>query len=207
MSKLLKLTARGVIRLGAAVALVYTKVWARQRLHWFDHDFDYLRGPSSWYWQERGVLGVGAIAAGAKVLDIGCGDGFYDINYFATRAAHIDALDRDIRALPRTQHRKIHFSACNIVSDPFPGSQYDVIVCFSVLQQMNEAELSNILPKLRSALKQDGVFFGSVSIMAENAIMRSQSDVNDWLASAFRVTELHCSQWPGDRVECYFRCT
>jgi hypothetical protein len=84
---------------GKVSGWVYRKVWGRAPLHWFDHRFDVLRGPEFWTWQERGVLGMQVIPVGAKVLDLCCGEGFYDRMYFAERAIRVDALDVDGSAI------------------------------------------------------------------------------------------------------------
>ena len=69
----------------------------------FDRRFDILRGPEFWTWRKRGVLGMQVIPAGAKVLDLCCGEGFYDRMYFAERASRVDALDLDGNAINLAQ--------------------------------------------------------------------------------------------------------
>src|ERR1700757_133891 len=83
------------ISLGRGLARAYAWIWGRLELRWFDHRFDFLQGPRSWYWQERGVLGRQSIAEGGMVLDLCCGDGFYDSVYFGDRAGTLHAVDRE----------------------------------------------------------------------------------------------------------------
>jgi len=69
----------------------------------FDRRFDILRGPEFWTGRKRGVLGMQVIPAGAKVLDLCFGEGFYDRMYFAERASRVDALDLDGNAINLAQ--------------------------------------------------------------------------------------------------------
>jgi ubiquinone/menaquinone biosynthesis C-methylase UbiE len=179
-------------------------------LHWFDHRFDVLRGPEFWTWQERGVLGMQVIRAGAKVLDLCCGEGFYDRMYFAERASHIDALDMDGSAIDLAQalnrRRNLRFYKADVAQDEFPDSEYDTVLCFSALQQMSRAQLDVLLPKIRVALKAGGTFFGSVSLIPENVLLPTEDQVRPEFAAHFPRVELNCSTWPNGRIECYFRC-
>jgi SAM-dependent methyltransferase len=198
------------IAFGRVLAWIYRKVWGRYALHWFDHRFDLLRGPEFWIWQERGVLGLHVMAPDAKVLDLCCGEGFYDRMYFAGRAGRVDALDIGGRAIGMARvlndRSNIRFYTADVVKENFPDTDYDVILCFSAAQQMSEGQLTVLLPKIRRALKAGGLFFGSVSLIPENNLLRTEEQVRIELAAQFPAVELNCSPWPNGRVECYFRC-
>jgi SAM-dependent methyltransferase len=198
------------IAFGRVLAWIYRKVWGPCGLHWFDHRFDLLRGPEFWIWQERGVLGMQVISPGAKILDLCCGEGFYDRMYFAERARQIDALDMDGNAiaLARALNRQtnLRFFTADVVEESFPDNDYDVILCFSALQQLSRTQLDRLLPRIRTALKAGGIFFGSVSLTPENDLLRTEDQVRPEFAAYFHSVELNCSGWPNGRVECYFRC-
>jgi ubiquinone/menaquinone biosynthesis C-methylase UbiE len=198
------------IAFGRVLAWIYRKVWGRCRLHWFDHRFDLLRGPEVWIWQERGVLGMRVISRGAKILDLCCGEGFYDRMYFAERADRVDALDIDASAIAMAQalnrQANLRFFTADVVEEKFPDNEYDVILCFSALQQMSRIQLETLLPKIRAALKRGGTFFGSVSLIPENGLLRTEDQVRPEFAAHFQSVELNCSPWPNGRIECYFRC-
>ena len=198
------------IGIGKLLSRIYVKLWAQWDLHWFDHRFDLLRGPEFWIWQERGVLGIQEIFPGAKVLDLCCGEGFYDRFYFANRAGQIDALDIDRKAIGLAQalnrRRNLRFCVGDIVEKGFPDSDYDVILCFSALQQMSRIQLETLIPKIRKTLKANGVFFGSVSLIPENDLFKTEEQVRAELAGYFQSVELNSLPWPNGRVECYFRC-
>jgi ubiquinone/menaquinone biosynthesis C-methylase UbiE len=198
------------IFVGRVLAWIYAKAWGRKRLGWFDHRFDFLRGPQFWYWQERGILGSQAIPRGAKVLDLCCGEGFYDRIYFAARAGKIDALDRDqvaVReAMAWNSNPSVNFYVGDVAQDPFPDSGYDVVLCFSALQQMGILELNTLLPKIQATLKRRGIFFGSVSLIPQNRVLHCEQDVNALLERYFASVRVNSSSWFGGRVECYFTC-
>jgi SAM-dependent methyltransferase len=196
---------------GRFLAMAYVKAWDWQNLHWFDHRFDGLYGKKVWYWQERGVLGAQIVRQTDKVLDLCCGDGFYDRIYLSARAKHIDALDLDPSAirLAKSQNlsENLHFYKQNVVTDAFPGTNYNLILCFSALQQLNDAELNVVFAKVKAALELKGTFFGSVSLIPQNAVLHTEEQVRNYLSRYFNITETYLSPWPKGRIECYFRCS
>jgi cyclopropane fatty-acyl-phospholipid synthase-like methyltransferase len=42
------------------------------------------------------------VREGSRLLDIGCGDGFFTKRFFATRCAHIDTVDNSARDIAQT---------------------------------------------------------------------------------------------------------
>ena len=54
----------------------------------------------------------GLMFQGCRVLDLFCGDGFYAYRFYAEVASHVDAIDRDPRAI---QHAERHWSDPRIV--------------------------------------------------------------------------------------------
>lgn len=201
------------IWLGRILAAIYAKVWSRLKLRWFDHRFDHLRGPLSWYWQERGVLGSRLIKPGNKVLDLGCGEGFYDRLYFSGCAGHVDALDFDpsvIRAAmsrntTTNERTNIKFYTRDVVQDAFPDANYDVVLCFSALQQLTEPQRDTLFRKIRVAMNPGGVFSGSVSVTPDDKFL-SGEQIRSEFVPHFRSVDLNSSLWPGGRVEWYFEC-
>lgn len=155
-------------------------------------------------------FGMQVIPVGAKVLDLCCGEGFYDRMYFAERASSVDALDMDGSAIDLAQtlnrRRNLRFYKADVAQDNFPDTEYDTILCFSALQQMSRAQLDVLLPKIRAAVKAGGSFFGSVSLISENILLRTEDEVGAEFAKHFPSVELNCSPWTNGRVECYFQC-
>jgi SAM-dependent methyltransferase len=130
--------------------------------------------------------------------------------YFAERASSVDALDLDGNAInlakALNRRRNLRFYKADAAQDDFPDTEYDTVLCFSALQQMSRPQLDVLLPKIRAALKAGGTFFGSVSLIPENILLRTEDQVGTEFAKHFPSVELNCSPWPNGRVECYFRC-
>jgi hypothetical protein len=101
----------------------------------------------------------------------------------------------------------LHFYKQNVVTDAFPGTNYNLILCFSALQQLNDAELNVVFAKVKAALELKGTFFGSVSLIPQNAVLHTEEQVRNYLSRYFNITETYLSPWPKGRIECYFRCS
>ena len=196
--------------MGRCLANTYAWIWGRCKLRWFDHRFDFLRGPGFWYWQERGILGRQSIAEGGMVLDLCCGDGLYDSVYFGDRAGTLHAVDREPEAIrtARKFYKKsnVEYFVNDVVRDPFPSTGYDTILCFSALQQIEREALRGLLLKIHQALNAGGVFFGSISVLSSSERFKNEYDVRLPLEHCFPSVKLFASKWPSGRTEWYFEC-
>lgn len=146
---------------------------AAEAPHFFDHRIgmfnfiftDSARGP---YPYARGFFSAEVLRDGDTLLDIGCGDGFFARRFFAERCAHIDALDIEPDAIKTA---RLHNSAPNIsyhlidaVAQPFPASDYNVIVWDGALGHFSRDSTLKMLEKISHALVTEGVFTGSESL-------------------------------------------
>src|SRR4051794_29555537 len=107
---------------GRALDVVEAAYWKlKLRADWsaqppprfFDHRIDRGRWSDTGnsYWLDRGVLNRIVMKRGCRVVDVGCGDGFYDKHFYASVASHIDAFDVDETAIA---HARAHSAAANI---------------------------------------------------------------------------------------------
>lgn len=138
---------------------------------WFDHRADLylwpeLRRP---LWVERGVFSREVMRPGCRVLDICCGDGFFPFAFYAGTAEHIDAVDRDETAIAHA--RKWHslpnltFHRADVVADPFPGTNYDVVCWDGAIEHFSAEQIRAILEKCAAVLsKPDGILCGYTMI-------------------------------------------
>jgi 2-polyprenyl-3-methyl-5-hydroxy-6-metoxy-1,4-benzoquinol methylase len=80
----------------------------------------------------RGFFVADLLRDGDRLLDIGCGDGFFTNRFFAARCTHIDAIDNDAEAIRAAcaRHRasNITYALLDAAAQPFPNTRYDVIV-------------------------------------------------------------------------------
>jgi len=116
----------------------------------------------------RGFYSAEVIRPGDIVLDIGCGDGFFDHRFFAPRCEHVDGIDIEPTAIAAASRHNaapnISYHLLDAVHDPFPRDRYDVVVWDGALGHFAPETTSLMLRKVRAALASDGVFVGSESL-------------------------------------------
>jgi ubiquinone/menaquinone biosynthesis C-methylase UbiE len=92
----------------------------------------------------------------SRVLDVGCGAGAFAAE-LATRAEHVDALDRSpamIDQARRVAPPNVTCLLADVLSEPLPDACYDAIVSITALHHM---PLDLALPRLARALRPGGV--------------------------------------------------
>jgi 2-polyprenyl-3-methyl-5-hydroxy-6-metoxy-1,4-benzoquinol methylase len=116
----------------------------------------------------RGFLAAEVMRPGDRVLDIGCGDGFFDHRFFSPRCDRIDAIDIDQNAIRVAQRwnaaPNINYQQADAVHRPFPQAEYDVIVWDGALGHFAPDTTEAMLSKIVAALSPDGIFVGSESL-------------------------------------------
>lgn len=130
-----------------------------------------------------------------RVLDIGCGTGFWT-DYYVSRGAHYTGVDIaqvsvDRLAQRYTEHRFVRAD----VSEGVPGGPYDVINVFDVLYHItDDAKWQAALQHLAAALAPGGVLlvtdvFSQRPQLAEHNVMRPLSRYLTVLEAAGLVRE------------------
>jgi SAM-dependent methyltransferase len=142
-----------------------------QRLGFFEFAFGQSRiGPYSFY---RGFFASEVLQDNDRLLDIGCGDGFFTRRFLSERCAHIDAVDIEPSAIEaaRISNRapNIAYHLLDAVNQPFPDVDYDVIVWDGALGHFARDTTDHMLEKIRVALNPEGVFVGSESLGLEGS--------------------------------------
>lgn len=152
-------------------ALLFQRDWrleARGRPQFFKHQINlsrWLWEPSRWSFTARGVYAREHMFRGCKVLDLCCGDGTYSYLFFSDIAGHIDAVDLDRYAI---EYAKKHYQApsiayrnIDIIKEPLPSCDYDVVVWNAAICYFSEQDIRGILVKIvqagRSSLVLDGM--------------------------------------------------
>jgi len=174
-----QLRERLLIRLlGHHYRSVFRRQWhlADEEPHFFSHrigmfEFAYLDaapGPFSYY---RGFYNSEVLRSGDRLLDIGCGDGFFTKRFFSERCSHIDALDVEPTAIQAAQAlnaaTNITYHLLDAVAEPFPAEHYDVIIWDGALGHFPPAATHTMLQKIAAALAPEGIFAGSESLGVE----------------------------------------
>ncbi len=186
---------------------------------WFDHEIDYHLWPQNLFWIERGVFGRLVMSPGCKVLDLCCGDGYFSDVWFSTIAGHIDACDNDEDALrfaaQRHSNAKVEYHRVNILTQPLPSTDYDVVAWFEGIEHFSEQQIGQVLEKIRSSLNSGGRLVGSTPLVdrqgrcgnrQHDREFDSQADLDGVLKTVFGNVRTWTTVYPA-RTTCYFHAT
>jgi 2-polyprenyl-3-methyl-5-hydroxy-6-metoxy-1,4-benzoquinol methylase len=191
--------------------------------HFYDHrlsSFAFFNGEDSPFSYYRAFFAAQLMRPDDRVLDIGCGDGFFAHRFFRLRAAHIDAIDIEPSAIEHAQEHyaapEITFAVRDAVSAPFPAERYDVVVWDGALGHFPADTTRLMLEKIAASLSPTGAVVGSESLGgAEGAHDHEQffatlEDLRGVLAPTFpnvRLTEVEYRLAGGAlRREGFWRC-
>jgi SAM-dependent methyltransferase len=208
----------------AHYASVERRSWAlaSEPPHFYDHRIGahyFAAGRDHPFAYYRGFFAAQTIEAGDVVLDIGCGDGFFDKRFFAARGAEVDAIDIEPSAIA---HGRAHNDASGIayhqldaVNQPFPRERYDVVIWDGALGHFSADTTDQMLAKIAGVLGDDGVFVGSESLGSEGHDHLQFFEHVEQLAAIFRphfefveTTQVSYPLRGGfPRVEAYWRCS
>jgi SAM-dependent methyltransferase len=204
---------------------LYRRDWAWVRSgeqpHFFDHRIGaalLLTGRANPYGWFRGMYVAELLRPGDRVLDIGCGDGFFDRRFFSERCRSVDAIDIEPSAIAHATRvnaaANVSYRLLDAVKDDFPNPPYDVVVWDGALGHFAPADTDRVFEKIRASLTPTGLFVGSESLGREGhdhlQFFESLSDLRSVLGRHFRQVELRrmeYSLWSGSvREEAYWRC-
>jgi SAM-dependent methyltransferase len=126
----------------------------------------------------RALASARVSTQGARVLDVGCGTGFWT-EYYGTRGAHYTGVDIAQVSIDRLAARYPNQRfVCADVSDGVPEGPYDIVNVFDVLYHVtDDARWQAALRQLANALVPGGVLlvtdvFAARGQLAEHNVMR-----------------------------------
>jgi SAM-dependent methyltransferase len=141
--------------------LLFVRDWqleARGRPQFFKHALNLAQwpfDPARWAFTARGVYARESMRRGAKVLDLCCGDGAYSRLFFADIAGQVDAVDFDEYAIAyaRKYHAApaVRFHRLDIVNQPLPDRDYDVVVWNAAICYFSEPDIRVVIDKIIAA--------------------------------------------------------
>lgn len=182
---IVRFAGRGIRREKILVDLLDTHFQLKHRLDWelsreAPHFYDFRSGvfalgfgdaPPSSHTLDRAAMARDTFADGDRVLDIGCGDGFFTRRFYSDRASRIDAIDIEDSAVAHAgrhhAHPKINYVKCDAVAEAFPSQTYDAVIWNGALGHFSKADTAIVLRKIRACLGPSGVFVGSESLGVE----------------------------------------
>jgi 2-polyprenyl-3-methyl-5-hydroxy-6-metoxy-1,4-benzoquinol methylase len=162
------------------------------------------------------------IEEGDRLLDIGCGDGFFTKRFFSTKCSQIDAIDVDQEAIQiairYNTAPNIQYHRMDAVQRSFPGKSYHVIVWDGAIGHFSHEDTKTILGKICHVLTPDGVFVGSESLGREEGgydhlQFFSLDDLYRLFKPYFQFIQMRTVNykvgWTGNlnRREAYWRCS
>jgi SAM-dependent methyltransferase len=113
----------------------------------------------------RGFSSSEIVREGDRVLDIGCGDGFFTKRFLAARAGHVDGIDIEPTAIAEANKYNsapnLRFTLVDAVNDPFPSPAYDTVIWDGALGHFAPDTTAGLFAKIKSALGAGGAFAGS----------------------------------------------
>ena len=188
------------------------------RGEWFSLGFDAKPNSVPGYFA-RGFYAAECIRPGDRVLDIGCGDGFFSKRFLASTGAQVDALDIDPGALTVARRFNpdphVRFWLTDATETPFPSDRYEVVVWDGALAHFPAETTQGMLRKIASVLSPDGIFVGSESLGREDHGHRQFFDHLGDLEKSLRPHFTHCilREWSYPinggsqlRREAFWRC-
>lgn len=190
--------------------------------HYYCHRwnaFKLLDGKTGPEWMLRGLYAFEVIRPGDRVLDIGCGDGFFTRTFLAARAAHVDAVDIEPSAILEAsscqETSRISYRLMDAAREPFPHESYDVIVWDGAIGHFSQEDAGKVLEKIQGALQIGGVFAGSESLGHEGhdhlQFFESLEALANLLLRSFCqvCVREHAYSLPGGMIrrEAFWRCS
>ena len=111
-----------------------------------------------WYEHWHRYAAVAPLAAGRRVLDAACGEG-YGSHLLAHEAAHVTGVDvsRDAIAHARERYARANlaFAAASVTALPLPDASVDLVVSFETVEHL--AEQAAMVAEFRRVLAPAGV--------------------------------------------------
>lgn len=172
-------------------------------------------GPYTYF---RGFFACQVIRDGDKLLDIGCGDGFFTKRFFSAKCSHVDGIDIEPSAIHCAERENgaenIRYHLLDAVGSDFPRRKYDVVVWDGAIGHFPPDALEIMLQKILDAVSPDGIFVGSESLGDEGADHLTRfyalDDFGKLFSRYFKYVEVSSQDYrlAGDflRHEAYWRC-
>ncbi len=99
---------------------------------------------------------------GQKVLDLGCGYGYYT-DYFQNIGAEVIGVDgsENMIDIARSHYEDCNFAVCDITKNfPYANESFDLIFCNQVLMDVENIE--KVFSECYRVLKPNGIFYYSI---------------------------------------------
>jgi ubiquinone/menaquinone biosynthesis C-methylase UbiE len=126
------------------------------------------------------------LAAGKRVLDIGCGTG-YGVAEMAPAAAFAVGIDAVAAAVPGA----LVFVQASATALPFKSESFDLITAFEVIEHLTDWQ--QMLAEARRVLHPDGILLVSTPNKSSYAESRADAGPNPFHVHEFEYAEFHAA--------------
>jgi SAM-dependent methyltransferase len=119
------------------------------------------RGSATWWHSQIRYLYAREFAAGKRVLDIACANGFGTILLaeVAREAAGLDVSPEAVEFARRVNGRaNVRYEAVSKPPFPFPDGSFDLVVSLETIEHMKQEEQPAFIAELTRLLTPDGIF-------------------------------------------------
>ena len=166
----------------------------------------------------RGLFNREVMRAGDRVLDICCGDGFFDFLFYSGIAGQVDAIDIDRSAIAMANRyhlaNNVSYRVLDCVKEELPQGSYDVVVWDGAIAHFTKDEVANVMAKIKNALGSDGILVGSEALETwegktwdHHLAFPEPADLRQFLLQFFpHVLIKEIPPIRGRYREAYFRC-
>jgi SAM-dependent methyltransferase len=148
-------------------------------------------------WVERGVFSLLALRGG-DALEIACGDGFNARNFYSARSRRVVACDIDPAVIAFAKARNAAPNVEYLVQDvrnALPEGPFENVVWDAAIEHFTEAEIFDILVRLKARLVSGGLLSGYTIVEREDGQkhlthheheFKSKEQLGQLLSRAFR---------------------
>jgi SAM-dependent methyltransferase len=219
---LARLLSRGARKISyAAHWLQFNVEWGADNPEYFDHHMDVhyqWRKTGNSLPMERGVHSSLALVGGGNTLDLACGDGFFTNYFYALKSKRVLGIDFDKSAIRLANSNRIlpntQFVLGDIRSD-IPDGPFDNIVWDAAIEHFTEAEIENLVARIRQVLVPGGILSGYTVTEAGDGHkhlhqheyeFHDEADLARFLEPHFKNVHVYSSEFP-TRTNLYFYAT
>lgn len=125
--------------------------------------FEYAKNVSTFHNKEVADIFLKFLSLKAKILDLGCGPG-RDAKIFSDIGLQVTGIDFSPQMIEIAKKTAPHaqFYTMNIESIELPLESFDGVYASASLLHIPKKNLPNVLEKIRSLLKKEGIFYLSI---------------------------------------------